>query len=425
VPCVLNASILRFNTDEPRLLAFVTDITAQVEAEERLIRSETLAVVGTLAAGVAHEFNNILAVIRGHLDSLILQPHVVSKQVRSQLDIMLRMVERGSEITNNMMMFTREGSNGHKPANLAELVNECVQLLSKDFKSEGIEFVVDVADDLEAFVNPSQICQVVMNLLLNAKDSMLESAFKRVTICSGHDDTNCWLTISDTGCGIEPDDMRQLFNPFFSTKGEKAVEGSAQASLRGTGLGLAVCHTIMTKHHAGDISVESQVGVGTTFKLTMPTYIDQITHDEEESIQDVPLGRGERVLVLDDETELANVIGNVLQGGGYETLVTDDGRKALEVHSSTPFDVVLMDLKMPIMSGYTFLNGLRESGRVPRIIIATGNPALLRGDTAQMGVDAILIKPFKVKDVFQNIRRVLDGGDSERNDTHVDCCEGT
>lgn len=427
VPCILNTSLLRFNTDEPRLIVFVTDITDQVETEERLIRSETLAVVGTLAAGVAHEFNNILAVIRGHLDSLLLQPHAVSRQVRSQLEIMLRMVERGSEITNNLMLFTRESSNGHKCVEMNEMVDECVKLVFKEFQAEGIWVEVDVPNGVVAFANPSQIGQVVMNLLLNAKDAMLDRLVKHIVIRGSVDDDNCWLDISDTGCGIDPENLRHIFNPFFSTKGEKALEGSPQMHLRGTGLGLAVCHTIMTKHHLGDIIVESRVGVGTTFKLRIPKYKSQKIHEEAESIQDVPLGRGESVLVLDDEAELASIIGKVLTEGGYEVMVTDDGHEALRHHVEKPFDVVLMDLKMPIMSGYTFLHGLKESpDTLPKIIVATGNPSLLRGNKEQMGVDEVLIKPLSVKDIFQCIRCMLDGpslpssSDSERGNNYAD-----
>lgn len=411
VPVLMSASAYPSEDEEPdKAVLLVTDISDRVAAEERMIRNETLAVAGTLAAGVAHEFNNINGIIKGNLD-IILSAHELPKQVRECLVTIREMTVRSADITNNMLMFTRESKNGLGVVKLKNVVEASIRLIEHEFRSVGIRvYRGNMMPNVVVNVNGAQIAQVLMNLYINAKHAMQESPVKNLLIemeeCG---EGKVAVTVADTGCGIPQEDIKCLFNPFFTTKGEHAAPGSTLSSVKGTGLGLSVAHTIMLRH-GGDITVESKVGEGSLFRVILPMS-KEIVEAEPEKEKAVVIGRGQRVLMLDDEAEMTKVIETLLSQFGYEVVGLTDGVRALKEHKRKPFDVAIIDLLMPNMSGVEFMSKLNHMPNVPKKIVLTGNRKDISLDG--LGISKVIMKPFEVEDLIHAIQTCLSGGGAE------------
>jgi nitrogen-specific signal transduction histidine kinase len=387
-------------------VALITDISDREAAEERAIRSATLAVAGTLAAGVAHEFNNINGIIKGNLDLVRFSGVKLPPVVEEKLDVIRDMVNRSKDITNNMLMFTRENKNGVKPTSLKQIVDGSLRLIERDFRTDGVRVYRGDMVDVIVKVNSAQIAQVLMNLFINAKHAMQESPVRNLFVDMEEDNNTVSIIVTDTGCGIPERDVAKLFTPFFTTKGEHAPEGSKLAGVRGTGLGLSVAHTIM-KRHGGEIAVKSVVGSGSTFTLTLPVCSEQPAYSSLVT-SDVERGNGERVLVLDDEEELVRVLGPALSLMGYDCYATTQGKQALQEHTRKPFDVVLVDLLMPVMSGAAFFKELGKLEGSPKKIVVTGNMKD-NWPSEELKVDKIVMKPFEIEDILSAIRECIDG----------------
>ena len=407
VPLVINASQFPKNGDsEPKALLLITDITEREEAEERAIRNETLAVAGTLAAGVAHEFNNIHGIMKGNLDLIQSKQKSLPLDTQKKLSVMAEMVERAADITTNLLMFTTNTKNAMEIVLLSEVVEGSLKLIEKEFRSSGVKiYRGNFPKDVRVNINRSQIAQVLMNLYINAAHSTLDSPRRQIMIDMERMDGNrVAVRVSDTGCGICEEDIPRLFNPFFTTKGEHARDESPMSQVRGTGLGLSVSHTIMQKHE-GELRVESKEGSGSTFSVILDTV--------EEQIENVPVapeikrGNGAKVLILDDEVGIAEVVQEGIQDSGYRTFVTDDGYSALEICKSERPDVVIVDLLMPNMSGEVFFQKLKDiEGYNPYKIVLTGHP--LSEIIKRLDIDDVIRKPFKIEDILFAIQNALE-----------------
>jgi len=406
VPCVMNASLFRFNSDTPKILAFITDITDCERAEKEMIRRETLAVAGTLAAGVAHEYNNINAVIKGHLDLILLQSSAVSGQVREQLEIVRRQVRRGIEITNNLLVFTKDTDGGFSCVGLAHLVGECMALLAGELRSAGVKCVCDVPSDIELHANPSQICQVLMNLFLNARDAMMSSEEKVLTVVAKKDGDRVVIDVSDTGCGIDEANVGRFFDPFFTTKGEKAKSGSPEALLRGTGLGLSVCHTIVEKNHGGGIEVETRHGGGARFRIRLPLCRSDSKVESESRVFGLRSGNGKRVLVLDDEHEVVNLLCRPLRALGYEVVESVESDPVVAENRIKPFDVAIVDLRLKGEVGSDVIERLRVDNSKLKTLVVTGYVGTIDQEQIDRVADKFLTKPFEMNELLDWVGRL-------------------
>lgn len=259
----------RFDSDQPTsIIGLAQDITDKRRAENELLQSERMAAVGTLAAGVAHNFNNLNTGILGHLEMLQRKEQLTDRG-RAKLDLVINTVKRSINLTDSLLAFSGKRMGKRKDQALAPLIQDTVGLIYNEFEADGIDFNMQLDPQASAYCSGGEICHVLFNLLVNARHAMLDAETKCITLCCGVDGERTFLQVSDTGCGIPEDALKNIFLPFYTTKGEHARPGSTLASIRGTGLGLSSSKTIV-ENHGGEITLESTVGKGTTFTIWLP-----------------------------------------------------------------------------------------------------------------------------------------------------------
>ncbi len=396
----------RTELGEPtRMVATILDITEQKQAEEGMIRAERMAAVGTLAGGVAHEFNNINAIILGYAE---LAKSDSDSRMHRYIDPILKASQRAKNITQNLLSFSGRHAARRKLYSLSDIARETLDLVENEFSSEGVRIISTLPMVPKTMMDNSQISQVVLNLLVNAKHALIDQPERIIEVESGFTGSRVWLRVRDSGCGIRSENLTKIFTPFYSTKGEHADNHSPQAAVRGTGLGLSVSHTIISQHE-GKLTVESQVGDGSCFTITLPIRTED-TFASAKPIEKNALVNESTILILDDEVDIRNVVSMVLVRMNCRPVLTDDGTEALRRIAKGGIDMVLVDLQMPKMSGTTFLQELKKLAIEPKPIalVFTGrNSSDMLPDTVTDVVYDVLAKPFNIDEISDKITRAL------------------
>lgn len=363
------------------------DITERKQAEEGLIRAERLAAVGTLASGVAHEFNNLNHVIHGW--AVLLLESDLAPKVRQGVERILRASQRAASITENLLVFARARTGLDGVASLNDVVRDTLALVETEYRSEGIEIRLDLGEVPPIVMDASAMGQVVMNLLINARHAMLDREERSLTVQTRRKAKHGVLRVSDTGIGIPTEDLPRIFSPFYSTKGEHAAPNSPQSAIRGSGLGLSVCQTVV-QNHGGDLSATSEIGQGSTFELRLPLRtlspdgadagrsptegdgegLEPTTSTEAEATLYRGAFAGQRILLVDDEEEIRRVIAETLRKTGATLATAADGRAALDHLAATTFDLLALDLQMPVLGGLQLLEQLRGEDDPARAVMA-------------------------------------------------------
>lgn len=395
--------LLREDLTDCYVEGMVENITVRKHSEEMLILSERMAAVGTMTSGMAHEFNNIHVGVLGYSD-LGTRLEDISETARTYFETIHRASLRARDLTNNLLSYTNQQSSKMMTADLNTTTRESLTLVQRELIKDGVNIECDFGDIPALMMDRAQIGQVVLNFLINAQHSLIDCPEKKIRISTGVSEDQAWVQVTDSGCGIPKDKHKKIFTPFFSTKGEHAHSDSPQATVRGSGLGLAVCHTIVNNHN-GRIEVDSQVGVGSNFTLYLPLKGvggKALEHQCEHPKSLVSSGQGRRVLVVDDEPDIRELIMLALTMQGYEVMATDDGNEGLKIIRDEGADLVLVDLQMPKMSGLDFLSQLKtiDEERRPVVIIVTGK---VFDDTVSehddLNVYCSLRKPFAIDEL--------------------------
>lgn len=387
----------------------IEDISERKHQEEMLIAAERLAAVGTLTSGVAHEFNNINTGVLGYAE-LGLQLKDLPPQAAAFFDLVRAAALRSKELTGSLLSISNRNQTRMAAGSLNEVVEESLSLVAGEMGSEGILLKQDLAPLPPLLFDRVQIGQVVLNLLLNARHALLGQPIKEISLATGQTDDEVWVQVRDTGCGISQEDLPRIFTPFFSTKGEHAAPESHQALVKGCGLGLAVCHTIALNHH-GSLNVESVLGEGSCLTLSLPCIpVSAADVGAELAISTSSTAEG-RILLLDDELVVRDIVCQVLSKDGYQVDATDDGGEALAKAGKETFDLVLVDLQMPKMSGREFLANLKladPESSLPALVL-TGQVAEegLVASLAEFGVVGMLPKPFTLMELREEVSRAL------------------
>lgn len=353
-----------------RILAIHTDVTHSKKLEMQLLRVERIKTIGRLAGGIAHDLNNILAPIlatvsahRGTTDN---------PELEEDLEMIETCVVRGAEMIRQLLEFARGASGTKVPTDILEILDDVRRMVAETFP-KSIEFVIQAKRDLPAIsAVPTQIHQVITNLLINARDAMpdggvLEISFDEVAVESHGDGMEpgsfVQIRVRDSGMGIPEEEQERIFEPFYTTK----------EIGKGTGLGLSTVHRIVSDH-GGILSVDSVEGRGTTFTVLLP--VDEFEAPEAASTQshEVTTDSSEhRILVVDDEEAIRRVATNILRRRGYDVLTATNGAEALQVlEESGRVDLVILDMAMPVMDGAHFILALQELGTQLVIIASTG-----------------------------------------------------
>jgi len=397
----------------PRHLCMIQNISEQKRAEENMRQSQKMEAMGTLAGGIAHDFNNILAAIIGYAE-LAQCDTAENSLLKDYLERILKSTTRAKDLVRQILTFSRKSQEERKPIQLSTIVKEAAKLLRSTIPTT-IEIKQNI-DDTTGRVNadPTQMHQIVMNLCTNAAHAMHETegvleidlssvVITQESMMEYHDifpGPFLELKISDTGTGIDSKIIHRIFEPFFTTK-EKG---------KGTGMGLAVVHGIV-KDHGGDISIDSQLGKGTTFRIMLPQVIAE-PNNEEDSSSKVPTGT-EHILFVDDEKTLIDLGKRIFESLGYTVTAKNSSLEALETFQQAPdtFDIVITDQTMPHMTGYNLAKRILEIKPSANIILCTGYSETVSLEKAEAaGIKTLVYKPISKKEIAQEIRGVLDKG---------------
>jgi PAS domain S-box-containing protein len=394
------------------------DITEQkrVEAEQEQLRSQLtqaqkMEAIGTLAGGIAHDFNNILGIILGNAE-LAMDDVPEWNPAQQNLDEVKKACLRAKELVKQILSFSRKSETEQKTLKFAPLVTESINLLRASIPT-SIEIRQHIASGLhKIFGDPTQIHQIMINLCNNAAQAMeneggiLELALENIEIdenaASQHPDLNSGphvhLRVSDTGDGISPETLERVFDPYFTTKDV----GS------GTGLGLSVVHGIVKSHH-GRISVESEIGKGTTFHILFPAVEGHINAEPKKS-QEIPTGV-ETILFVDDEESMVNLNQKRLEKLGYTVIGKTDPSEALAFFRTIPdqIDLIITDMTMPKMTGDRLAKEILEIRSDLPIILCTGYSVKISEEAAQkFGIRKYIEKPIETANLAVSVREVLD-----------------
>jgi len=402
-------------------VASISDITERKLAEQerenlraQLLQSQKMETMGTLAGGIAHDFNNMLAIILGYSSFLLADKNEGDPEFEG-----LRNIEKTAQIAADLVqrirLFGRRAEMNPVPMDLNSQIDEVTKLLSHTLP-KMIDMEISLAKDpVIISADSAQITQMVMNLAVNAGEAMPQGG--RLTIQTENivlDDDYCrlrmgvkpgqyvMLTVSDTGRGIDKGLIERIFDPFFSTK--------TRDYHKGTGLGLSVVQGIV-QQHGGHITVESEVGRGTTFRMYFPALKpEKIPEDVEKKIPYLA-GGNETILLIEDE-ELVRELGvTILEKFGYTVLSAGDGQEALEVYEKEKgyISLVILDVVMPRMDGKQCFEELLRINPTVKVIISTGLAQNgLVSDIVELGAKGSVNKPYGMRQLLQMVREVLD-----------------
>ena len=373
------------------------------ERTERLLQSEKLATMGSLLAGVAHELNNPLAALSGQAQLLLLTQHdpAVVAQRATKIN---SAVGRCVRIVRNFLALARQQPPERTPTDLAQVIHGAVELLAYELKSDGVEVTVEMASDVPVlWADAHQLHQLFVNLINNAAQAMRRQTAPRriaITVRVVGQTERVHIAVRDTGPGIPPEIQTRVFEPFFTTKPQG----------EGTGLGLSLCAGIV-QDHGGRMTLESEPGAGTTFHIELPVVQPPHAAPAGAAASAPPLPPL-RLLVVDDETTIAEGLAEALQRDGHTVDVAENGARALERLAAARYDAVISDTKMPTVDGENLYEELiRRFPRLrDRIVFVTGDALSTekRAFLESTGVP-FLFKPYEFDDVRDALRRVVSG----------------
>jgi CheY-like chemotaxis protein len=382
-------------------VAIQQDVSEELELQARLARSQTLEVVGRLAGGIGHDFNNLLQVMvicaESASDTLGEQ-----SEVQEELAQIVETAYRGADLVSKLLIFSRDTVSEEADLDLNEVMRDVAKLLRRTL-GEDVALRLELADALPSVCGSRVgLQQVLMNLAVNARHAMPGGGELVMSTCAVTDAAGGWvrLTVRDTGCGMTPEVREHLFEPYFTTKQDSG----------GTGLGLATVYGVVTKA-GGRIEVQSQPGEGACFEIDFPARAGAgETLAAAPPAAAAPSG-GETILVVEDEGTIRDPLCRMLEHDGYRVLAAADGATALRLARAhpTPIDLLLSDVVMPGMSGSQLALRLRADQPGVKVLFMSG---YAESHLYTQGLEAeqarMLAKPFNANEVRARIRETLD-----------------
>ncbi len=397
---------------EKYIQSFYRDITEKKRLQEQLMHSTKMESIGVFAGGIAHNFNNILTAILGYAE-LLLEFSALDDVSRQRVRNIESSARKASSMISKLLSFARRDSHEVLPLNLHDVINDSLKMF-EGMLNKKIGLKVNLCEQKPVIEgDPNQIEQILMNLIVNAKDAMPDGGLMSIStrlidLQEVRPNVPSYvqpgryviLSFSDTGTGIPRDIMNKIFDPFFTTK-EKG---------RGTGLGLATVYGIM-KDHRGYISVQSDVGKGTTFELYFP-----LSDGVPQGIVKPRLNKiegHENILIVDDDSDVLNLISDLLETHGYHVIPVNNALNAIDTFRENlgKIHLVISDIVMPLVEGNDLVKILRTINPEIKILVISG---FSNADIGEGGpIDAFLKKPFEGTELLATIRKILDTGTSK------------
>jgi two-component system, cell cycle sensor histidine kinase and response regulator CckA len=399
--------VSEFDNKSQTILVVNTDITQKKQLESQFFRAQRLESIGTLASGIAHDLNNVLAPIL--MTAQLLESRSHDERSKKLLPILISNAKRGANLVKQVLSFTRGIEGERTPLQLKHLIDEIQQVIKETFP-KTIHPINQIPQELWTVSgNATQLHQVLMNLCVNARDAMpdggkltieaenlfIDENYAKMNI-EAHIGNYISITISDTGTGIRPDIIERIFEPFFTTK----------ELGKGTGLGLSTVLGIV-KSHGGFINVYSEPSKGSKFQVYLPALqTPETVEDDDESI---PEGNGELILVVDDEDSIRDVTKASLETFNYKAITASDGIEAIALYAERrdEISVVVTDMVMPSMDGLTTIRTLQKINPTIKIIAVSGLASSEKiCAVTEIGVKAFLAKPYTAKQLLETINLV-------------------
>ncbi|GJM40168.1 MAG: hypothetical protein DHS20C20_04500 [Ardenticatenaceae bacterium] len=382
------------------------------KTQENMVQRERLAAVGQLAAGIAHDFNNIMAVIVLYTE-MSLRSDNLPKKLGRRLQTILSQAFRATELVQQILDFSRRAVLEPKPMQLIPFLNEQIKLLRRTLP-ENIRLHSNFEDKaFSIHADPTRIQQIVMNLIVNARDAMPDGGdlWLDVKLANVTELLNCaacprpfsgnWvhLSVRDNGIGITPETISRIFEPFFTTKSAGA----------GSGLGLSQVAGIVDQH-GGHLIVESEHGIGTTFSIFLPpvAFTSDVQHVEDTAV--IPQGNRETLLIVEDDDAIREALADTVLQLNYQVVTAANGRQAFALleKGEKKIDLVISDLIMPEMGGQALFHAIQQKGIVLPVILLSGYP--LKGDLLKLqeqGIAGWLLKPPNFSKLAQLLSQSL------------------
>jgi PAS domain S-box-containing protein len=401
IPVYSSHVVIRLPNEETELFCLDVDLRQRKAAEAALVEAERLAAVGRIAAGVAHQFNNLNTPVLG-CSELMLAREDLDPDARRWMELIRTASVRVREITENLLTFAQpRRSPTERHTDLNRVVEEAIEPLQDELDRNRIELEWALQPLPPMMLDPDEIRQVVHNLLINALHALLDCPRRRILVQTDRSGRFACLRVTDSGCGIPTDELRNVFTPFFSRKGEFAHAGSIQSKNRGVGLGLSVCQTI-ARQHGGEIEVHSQPGEGSAFTVWLPL-------PGGEAAPDRPAAPAHRVLLVDDDELTVAFVREVLENHDIEVDCVLDGESALNRLLEEPYDLLILDLGLPFLSGDLVVRKLAEMREsLPTILVMTGKGTRESARAFRdLPVADILHKPFSPEVFLQRVEGLL------------------
>ncbi len=396
----------------PRSIMMInSDVTEKVKLEKQFLRAQRMESLGTLASGIAHDLNNVLAPIIMALQ--ILRNRRTDEREKTLLTTMELSAKRGSDIVKQVLMFARGAEGRHEELQLKHVIREMESIVRETFP-KSIECRTDVPKDLfPVSGDPTQLHQVLLNLCVNARDAMmpqggtLSIAAENVELDNyelqlqpdKRSGPHVVVSVTDTGCGMSQDTMMKIFEPFFTTKGVG----------KGTGLGLSTVNGII-KGHGGFINVYSEPEVGSTFRVYLPAVAQGASVRGPDESPSLPAGKGETILLVDDEPAIRQIAKGTLETYGYRVLTAADGEEAEDVYRRNMDDIALVitDMMMPVRDGRETIRVLRSINPGLKIVVTSGLIGNEHDDAGwQKQTQAFIAKPFTAEKLLVTLKEVL------------------
>ncbi|MDF5711126.1 MAG: PAS domain S-box protein [Nostoc sp. S4] len=399
------------NGEPKSILCVDTDITEKKQLQEQFFRTQRLESVGTLAGGIAHDLNNILTPILAAaqlLQDKFFQNEEHSKQLMALVE---SNAKRGATLVKQVLSFARGFKGEHTIIQVGYLISEIIQIAKQTFP-KSIEFSTVISEDILAMTgDATQVHQVLMNLIVNARDALPDGGNIQISATNQFIDeaytkmnldakvgNYIVITVADNGIGIPLEILDKIFEPFFTTKDIN----------RGTGLGLTTALGII-KSHGGFIKVSSQIRKGSTFQVFLPAVkATQILNIEDSQAY---AGQGELVLVVDDEAEIRDIAKIILENHNYQMLAASNGIEAIALYAQYKHQIqaVLMDIMMPEMDGITAIRTLQKMNNQVQIIACTGLDSIeIVTQAADANVRTVLSKPYTARELLKSLYQLLN-----------------
>ncbi|MEP7341682.1 MAG: response regulator [Acidobacteriota bacterium] len=407
----IEASISQVNAEGQQLYTvIIRDVTEKKRLEAQFLRAQRMESIGTLAGGIAHDLNNVLSPILTAVE--LLQMRFTDESSQRLLNILHTNAVRGSEMIKQVLSFARGVEGQYALLGPTYLIKEITKILA-DTLPKNIEITVSIPGDLwNVTGDATQLHQVLMNLCVNARDAMpqggtlhleaenlaLDEHYMRMNTEARPGNYAC-ISVSDSGAGISQQNLSKIFDPFFTTKEHG----------QGTGLGLSTAVGIV-RSHGGFLTVYSEEGRGSQFKIYLPA-VEAAQPPVAQTLRaDLPLGNGEWILVVDDESAIREIARETLRTFGYQVLTAADGTEALALFAQHRDDVrcVLTDMMMPFMDGLATIRALRRLAPEVKVIVTSGLKANDKtAEAAQLGVTTFLHKPYTAEALLKALAAEL------------------